>query len=295
MRTLLYFLVLAAFPAAGSPDALSPEAAFDLHARVMLQNDAEARREFDARIGPAQGPYQGMHPEVPPLARGLSTSSMDLMLQSAAADGARHDTYPWATAVLRRTHCHATGSRVGQRSSDGRHVADIRFTCQAADVQNLYDWYIATLFDQRHGNDRFWAAYMKQLLEGPLRTTEGTTQLVAAPDDGIWHSERLAGTFPVIEQDVAAALWATWLPMTQWRAEAKQRMAERLTRNAECDSLLRRYWRCSARLGPQDLSGADALAAMLGDSQHNVPEAERSQQCTALRPKIEALWPEPCE
>ena len=295
MRTLLYFLALAAFPAAGSPDPLSPEAAFDLHARVMLQNDADARREFDARIGLAQGPYQGMHPEVPPLARGLSTSSMNLMLQSAAADGTQRHTYPWATAVLRRTHCHATGSKAWQRSSDGYHVADILFTCQAADVQGLRAWYIATLFDQRHGNDRFWAAYMKQLLEGPLQTTEGTTQLVAAPDDGIWHSERLAGTFPVIEQDVAAALWATWLPMKQWRAEAEQHMAQRLTRNAECDSLLRRYRKCSVRLGPRDLSGADALATMLGDPQQNVPQAERSQQCMALRPKIEALWSEPCD
>ncbi|MDA5342051.1 hypothetical protein [Stenotrophomonas maltophilia] len=295
MRMLLYFLVLTAFPAAGSPDPLSPEAAFDLHARVMLQNDTEARREFDARIGPAQGPYQGMHPEVSPLARGLSTSSLDLMLQSAAADGAQRHTYPWATAVLRRTHCHATGNKVWQRSSDGYHVADIRFTCQAAEVQGLRAWYIATLFDQRQGNDRFWAAYMKQLLEGPLQATEGTTQLVAAPDDGIWHSERLAGTFPVIEQNVSEALWAAWLPMGQWRAEAKQRMAQRLSRNAECDLLVRRYWKCSARLGPRDLSGADALAAMLVDSQHNMPEAERSQQCTALRSKIEALWPEPCD
>ncbi|HGM5881186.1 MAG: hypothetical protein KH046_16245 [Stenotrophomonas maltophilia] len=295
MRMLLYFLVLTAFPAAGNSDPLSPEAAFDLHARVMLRNDADARREFDARIGPALGPYQGMHPEVPPLARGLSSSSLDLMLQSAAADGVRRHTYPWATAVLRRTHCHATGSKVWQRSGDGYHVADIRFTCQVADVQNLHDWYIATLFDQRHGKDRFWSAYMKQLLEGPLRTTEGTTQLVAASDDGIWHSERLGGTFPVIEQNVAEALWATWLPMKQWQAEAKQRMAQHLTRNTECDSLLRRYWTCSARLGPRDLSGADALAAMLVDSQHNMPEAERSQQCTALRSKIEALWPEPCE
>lgn len=295
MRVLFCSLVLAAFPAAGNPAPLSPEAAFDLHARVMLQNDAEARRAFDARIGPALGEYRGMHREVPRLAEGLSMSSMDLMLQSAAADGSERSAFPWATAVLRRTHCHATGSSVGQRSSDGYRVADIRFTCQAADVQGLRAWYIATLFDQRHGKDRFWSAYMKQLLEGPLRATEGTAQLVAAPGDGIWHSERLAGTFPAIEQEVGKVLWAAWLPMKQWRTEAEERLAQRLTGNAECDSLVRRYWKCSARLGPQDLSGADALATMLGDPHQDVPQAERAQQCTALRPKIEALWPEPCE
>jgi len=52
MRTLLYFLVLAAFPAAGSPASLTPEATFDLYARTVLQNDADSQHESMHALDP---------------------------------------------------------------------------------------------------------------------------------------------------------------------------------------------------------------------------------------------------
>lgn len=298
MRTLLYLLALAAFPAAGSPPSLTPEATFDLYARTMLQNDADSQHEFDARIGPALGEFRGRHPDVPAIAWALSRQSHRVLFQGASPDEVKTARRHWAIEVQRRTHCRAVHSEVRDRLEEGFRVADVHFSCDVADVDALSLLYDASLFDRGDTSDiRFWSAYRTLLSDGPFRVVDGNTRLISAPGSSTWHSEGpgVNTIYGQVEKDVGEVLMRAWLPMQRWLFETMRRAEMQKTRVAECDELIQRYRRCAAHLEPQKLADADARAQRLSIERKDMADAELAQQCVALRPKIDAMWPEPCK
>ncbi|MBH1657334.1 hypothetical protein I5V54_06290 [Stenotrophomonas maltophilia] len=68
-----------------------------------------------------------------------------------------------------------------------------------------------------------------------------------------------------------------------------------MTLVADCDGLIQQYQRCAARFAPNELLGAYELARHISVQHRTVADSELAQQCLALRPKVEALWPEPCD
>ncbi len=298
MRLMLLPLLVVMVPAAARPIPLTPEATFDLYMRTAIEDDPQARREFETNLGSALHLFPDMKTEASSLAEALPSGALEWLVNDAGVDDAARAQQAWTTAVLRNTRCRALSSDIWHRLSDGYRVATIRFSCQVGDTERLRTLSDASMFDpQEEEDDRFWSAYVALLRDGPFKTIYGTSALVMAPDSEIWHSEafdpRALGS--EVDNDVGSALAGEWQAMHSWWLQTMRMTERRMTLVAECDELVQQYRRCAARFAPQELLGAYALAKQVSDQHGTIADSELAQQCVALRPNMEALWPEPCE
>jgi len=239
-----------------------------------------------------------MKTEASSLAKALPSGALEWLVNDAGADDATRAQQAWTTAVLRNTRCRALSSDIWHRLSDGYRVATIRFSCQVGDIERLRTLRDASTFDPKEEEDnRFWSAYVALLRDGPFKTVYGTSELVMAPGSEIWHSESFdPRTFEGdVDNDVGMALTEAWQAMRSWWSQTMRATERGMILVAECDELVQQYRRCAARFAPQELLGAYALAKQVSDQHGTIADSELARQCLALRPKMEALWPERCE
>jgi len=299
MRVLLLSLLLATVPAAARPAPLSPESTFDLYMRALLENDRQAWREFHATVGPALDMFRGWEweEETSPLSKAFPDAALEWVADNAGAVDAAQAQQAWITAVTRNSRCRALSSDTWHRLSDGYRVATVRFTCQVGDIERLRSLFEAWRFDdQDERDDLIWSSYVTLLRDGPFRALNGTTQLVMAPDSDIWHSEELdqLSIHGRIEKDISRVLMEAWVPMLHWWGQTLTASEKHMTLVADCDGMIQQYQRCAARFAPNELLGAYELARHISAQHRTVADGELAQQCLALRAKVEALWPEPC-
>ncbi len=266
--------------------------------RALVENDRQAWREFHTTVGPVMGDFRGWEDETSPLAKAFPDAALEWVADNAGAVDAAQAQQEWITAVTRSSRCRALGSDTWHRLSDGYRVATVRFTCQVGDIERLRSLFEASLFeDQDVRNALLWSSYVTLLRDGPFRSLYGTTRLVMDPDSEIWHSEGLdqLSIHGRIEKDISRVLMEAWMPMLHWGGQRLIASEEHMTLVADCDGLIQQYQRCAARFAPNELLGAYELARHISVQHRTVADSELAQQCLALRPKVEALWPEPCD
>ncbi|MGS7862010.1 hypothetical protein [Stenotrophomonas forensis] len=266
--------------------------------RALVENDRQAWREFHATVGSAMGDFRGWEDETSPLAKGFPDAALEWLADDAGAGDATRAQQTWITAVTRSSHCRALSSDTWHRPSDGYRVATVRFTCQVGDIERLRPLFEASLFDdQNDRNAPLWSSYVTLLRDGPFRSLYGTTQLVMDPDSEILHSEGLdqLSIHGRMEKDFSRVLMEAWMPMLHWWSQTHRAREEHMTLVADCYGMIQQYQRCAARFAPNELLGAHELARHISAQHKTLADSKLTQQCLAMRPKIDALRPEPCD
>ena len=146
LRTLLASALLSAPLLAGAaPATLTPEQAFDLYARVLLEDDAAATRTLNDALKPAFEGQDAVTPNPGALAKALA-EPWQVVLASAGAKADAAATEALYAKALRDSKCRATKSVIEDNEYvEGQKLARIAFSCQVPDLGNVRPLFAASL------------------------------------------------------------------------------------------------------------------------------------------------------
>ncbi|KAF1014016.1 MAG: hypothetical protein GAK31_03039 [Stenotrophomonas maltophilia] len=289
IRTLLASTLLCApLWAAAAPATLSPEQAFDLYARTLLEDNAAATRALNDALKPAFEGQDAVTPTPGALAKALAEPWQTVL----AGTGAKVDataTEALYAKVLRDSKCRATQSVIEDNAYvEDQKLARITFRCQVPDLGTVRPLFAASVAPDASAAVRrqFTAAYTQALQRGARVPVGGTFTLYPAKDNGYWYSgnaDDLVGT-------VAGAL----APFEAWMQDAQAAAAPNVTGVPGCDLLLQQHRSCVAKIAPDQLTGVDAMAEELKAKAQVRSADEMTQECKALRPIAQMMWTEAC-
>jgi hypothetical protein len=289
IRTLLASALLCApLLAHAAPATLSPEQAFDLYARVLLEDDAAATRSLNDALKPAFEGKDAVTPTPGALAKALAEPWQTVLASTGAKVDAAATEALYAKA-LRDSKCRATQSVIEDNEYvEDKKLARISYSCQVPDLGKVRPLFAASLAADASPAVRkqFTDAYTQALQTGARVPVGGTFILYPAKDNGYWYS----GNFDDLVGTVAGAL----APFEEWMQDAQAASAPKVTGVPGCDLLLQQHRACVAKIAPEQISGVDAMAEELkAKAQVQSPE-EMTQECKALRPIAEMMWTDAC-
>jgi hypothetical protein len=276
-------------PAAGRrrPATLTPEQAFDLYARVLLEDDAAATRTLNDALKPA---FEGQDAVTPNPGAGQGAG------RTVAGRAGQHRRKADAAATealyakaLRDSKCRATKSVIEDNEYvEDQKLARITFSCQVPDLGKVRPLFAASLAADASpaARKQFTDAYTQALQSGARVPVSGTFTLYPAKDNGYWYS----GNFDDLVGTVAGAL----APFEDWMQDAQAASAPKVTGVPGCDLLLQQHRACVAKIAPDQISGVDAMAEELKAKAKVKSAEDMTQECKALRPIAEMMWTDEC-
>lgn len=288
-RTLLASALLCTPLLAGAaPAQLTPEQAFDLYARALLEDDAAATRSLNEALKPAFEGQNALTPTPGALAKALAGPWQAVL----ASTGAKPDTAAaealYAKA-LRDSKCRATEGVIEDNEYlEEQKLARITFSCQVPNLDKVRPLFAASLAADASPASRkqFTDAYTQALQSAARVPVSGTFTLYPAKDNGYWYS----GNFDDLVGTVTGAL----APFEEWMQDAQAATAPKVTGVPGCDLLLQQHRACVAKIAPDQLSGVDAMAEELKAKAQVKSANEMTQECKALRPIAEMMWTDEC-
>ncbi len=211
LRTLLASALLAApLLASAAPATLTPEQAFDLYARVLLEDDAAATRTLNDALKPAFDGQDAVTPNPGALAKALAEPWQVVLASTGAKADAATSEALYAKA-LRDSKCRASKSVIEDNEYvDDQKLARITFSCQVPDLGKVRPLFAASLAADASPASRkqFTDAYTQALQSGARVPVSGTFTLYPAKDNGYWYS----GNFDDLVGTVTGAL----APFEEW-------------------------------------------------------------------------------
>lgn len=288
-RTLLASVLLCApLFASAAPAQLTPEQAFDLYARVLLEDDAAATRTLNDALKPAFEGQDAVTPNPGALAKALA-EPWQTVLASAGDKSDAAATEALYAKALRDSKCRATKSVVEDNEYvEDQKLARITYSCQLPDLGKVRPLFAASLASDASpaARKQFTDAYTQALQSGVRVPVSGTFTLYPAKDNGYWYS----GNFDDLVGTVAGAL----APFEDWMQDAQAASAPKVTGVPGCDLLLQQHRACVAKIAPEQISGVDAMAEELKAKAQVQSAEEMTQECKALRPITEMMWTDEC-
>lgn len=287
-RTLLASVLLCApLIASAAPAQLTPEQAFDLYARVLLEDDAAATRTLNDALKPAFEGQDAVTPNPGALAKALAEPWQTVLASTGAVDAAA--TEALYAKALRDSKCRATKSVIEDNEYvEDQKLARISYSCQVPDLGKVRPLFAASLADDASpaARKQFTDAYTQALQSGARVPASGTFTLYPAKDNGYWYS----GNFDDLVGTVAGAL----APFEDWMQDAQAANAPKVTGVPGCDLLLQQHRSCVAKIAPDQIGGVDAMAEELKAKAKVKSADEMTQECKALRPIAEMMWTDAC-
>ncbi|UQA23178.1 MULTISPECIES: hypothetical protein [unclassified Stenotrophomonas] len=288
-RTLLASVLLCApLIASAAPAQLTPEQAFDLYARVLLEDDAAATRTLNDALKPAFEGQDAVTPNPGALAKALA-EPWQTVLASAGDKSDAAATEALYAKALRDSKCRATKSVVEDNEYvEDQKLARITYSCQLPYLGKVRPLFAASLASDASpaARKQFTDAYTQALQSGVRVPVSGTFTLYPAKDNGYWYS----GNFDDLVGTVAGAL----APFEDWMQDAQAASAPKVTGVPGCDLLLQQHRACVAKIAPEQISGVDAMAEELKAKAQVQSAEEMTQECKALRPIAEMMWTDEC-
>ncbi|MBO8042243.1 hypothetical protein J6396_31830, partial [Pseudomonas aeruginosa] len=235
-RTLLASALLCAPLMAGAASAqLTPEQAFDLYARTLLEDDPAATRTLNDALKPAFEGQDAVTPTPGALAKALAEPWQTVLASAGDKTGAAATEALYAKA-LRDSKCRATKSVVEDNEYvEDQKLARISFSCQVPDLGKVRPLFAASLAADASPASRkqFTDAYTQALQSGARVPVSGTFTLYPAKDNGYWYS----GNFDDLVGTVAGAL----APFEDWMQDVQAASAPKVTGVPGCDLLLQQH------------------------------------------------------